>query len=185
MVKLKFLPTKRNQGRDKFKIQVVKCPLRAAQKLDRAIPGSAPKTTAAAEPSPEIYPPKSILGIKGCGSTLPHKRQNPKETPIPAAGTEFLQRQNINYCQPCSAWDAPGAKAGDFGKQGAKGGGLPVSETIILSTVSTITASLLPRGLPRKLSCLYLFIFFLSLLPSRLSNESQTFELISKCQSFP
>lgn len=66
-----------------------------------------------------------------------------------------------------------------------------MSETIILSTVSTITASLLPAGLPTKLSCLYFFFGFfffsfpLSLLPSCLGNGSQTFELISKCRSFP
>lgn len=39
-----------------------------------------PKTTGAAEPSPQIYPQNPILGIKGCGSTLLHKRQSPKET---------------------------------------------------------------------------------------------------------
>lgn len=49
-----------------------------------------PKTTGAAEPSPQIYPQNSILGTKGCGSTLLPKRQSPKETQSKHQAQELL-----------------------------------------------------------------------------------------------
>lgn len=46
-----------------------------------------PKTTGAAEPTPQVYPQKSILGTKGCGSTLPHQRR-----PNPSTGHKSFSR---------------------------------------------------------------------------------------------
>lgn len=66
--------------------------------------------------------------------------------PKPAELGMLLLEQRLGICE--------------FGKHQVKGGGLGVSGTIILSTASTITASLLPRGLPTKLSCLHFFNFF-------------------------